>query len=94
MEDSDGKVEGEEVSKGELREMFRVYESRETIPESDTASTLITGRTDEVCVASGTHQAIIASLVTTVLLLLCTIMWAAMVYRKTRDLAIKNRSHI
>ena len=83
--------EGEEVSKVELREMFRVYESRETIPESDTASTLITGRTDEVCVASGTHQAIIASLVTTILLLLCTIAWAFVVYRKTRDLAMKNR---
>ena len=89
-EEGEEKVEGEEVSKVELREMFRVYESRETIPESDTASSLITGRTDEVCVASGTHQAIIASLVTTVLLLLCTIAWAAIVYRKTRDLAMKN----
>ena len=88
--DEDGE-DGEEVSKVELREMFRVYESRETIPESDTASSLITGQTDEVCVASGTHQAIIASLVTTILLLLCTIAWAAIVYRKTRDLAMKNR---
>ena len=82
--------EGEEVSKVELREMFRVYESRETIPESDTASSLITGRTEEVCITTTTHQAIIASLVTTVLLLLCTLTWAFIVYRKTRDLAIKN----
>ena len=89
--EEEDKVDGEEVSKVELREMFRVYESRETIPESDTASSLITGQTDEVCVATGTHQAIIASLVTTILLLLCTIAWAAIVYRKTRDLAMKNR---
>ena len=89
-EEEEDTVGGEEVSKVELREMFRVYESRETIPESDTASSLITGQIDEVCVATGTHQAIIASLVTTILLLLCTIAWAAIVYRKTRDLAMKN----
>ena len=90
VEDSDGKVEGEEVSKVELREMFRVYESRETIPESDTATSLITGRPEEVCLASSTHQAVVAGLVTSVLLLLCTLTWAVIVYRKTRDLAIKN----
>ena len=96
--------------------MFRVYESRENIPTSDVADSLITGsRLDQevpwsclnvspsdqccyyvcmlqVCVAAGTHQALVASLATALLLLLATAAWAGVVYRKTRALALKNRS--
>ena len=46
----------------------------------------------QVCVAAGTHQALVASLATALLLLLATAAWAGVVYRKTRALALKNRS--
>ena len=79
-------------SKVELREMFRVYESRENIPSNDASGQLITGTLiDEVCLATGTHQAIVASLATALLLLLCTSAWAWIVYKKTRALDLKNR---
>ena len=79
-------------SKVELREMFRVYENRENIPSNDASGQLITGTLiDEVCLATGTHQAIVASLATALLLLLCTSAWAWIVYKKTRALDIKNR---
>ena len=46
----------------------------------------------QVCVAAGTHQALVASLATALLLLLATAAWAGVVYRKTRALDLKNRS--
>ena len=79
-------------SKVELREMFRVYENRENIPSNDASGQLITGTLiDEVCLPTGTHQAIVASLATAFLLLLCTSAWAWIVYKKTRALDMKNR---
>ena len=69
--------------------MFRVYESRDSIPSSeDAAPTLLT---HEVCLTSSTHQALVASLATALLLLVCTSAWAWIVYKKTRALDLKNR---
>jgi len=78
-------------SKVELREMFRVYESRDSIPANDASGQLITGVPDEVCVASGTHQALVASLATSCLLLLLTASAAWIVYKKYRNIDLKNR---
>ena len=48
-------------------------------------------RSCQVCVDRSTHQAIVASLATALLLLFCTSAWAWIVYKKTRALDIKNR---
>ena len=123
-EDDDEEVV--ETSKVELREMFRVYESRDSIPVNDVSDELIqrvqvTNKAmmtspvcrlicvnyslqyfncllyqyslvqEEVCVTLGTHQALVASLATACLLLICTSAWAWIVYKKTRALDLKNR---
>ena len=49
------------------------------------------GVPDEVCVASGTHQALVASLATSCLLLLLTASAAWIVYTKYRNIDLKNR---
>ena len=74
---------------------------------NDVSDALITGVRDEVswsgdmapdvycdaqvCLETGTHQAIVASLATALLLLVCTSAWAWIVYKKTRALDVKNR---
>jgi hypothetical protein len=81
----------EQVSHVEIKEMFRVYESREGIPEEELD--LITARqtVEEVCVSAVAYHGMVGSLVILVMLLLALAVVAGIGFKRARMIGMKNQ---
>ena len=75
---------GESESKVEIREMFRVYESRENIPSQESGLVTATQVEAVVCLSARSHQALVGGLVVCCLLLLTTAATVYLQYRRGR----------
>jgi len=75
---------GESESKVEIREMFRVYESRENIPSQESGLVTATQVEAVVCLSARSHQALVGGLVVCCLLLLTTAATVFLQYRRGR----------
>merc|ERR1719483_181370 len=92
LEDERHKREAEdESSKVEIREMFRVYESRESIPDGETESITSKQTVEEVCLTAVAYHGMIGALVIVFMLLLLFAVISGICFRKSRMIGLKNR---
>jgi len=81
----------EDVSHVEIKEMFRVYESREVIPEEDLDLITAKHTAAEVCVTAVAYHGLVGSLVILVLMLLVLAVVAGIGFKRARLIGMKNQ---
>jgi len=92
LEEDRHKREAEdESSKVEIREMFRVYESRESIPDGETDIITAKQTVEEVCLTAVAYHGMVGALVIVFMLLLLFAVIAGICFRKNRMIGMKNR---
>ena len=92
MEDERQRREADdESSKVEIREMFRVYESRESIPDGETEIITAKHTVEEVCLTAVAYHGMIGAIVIVFMLLLLFAIIAGICFRKSRIIGLKNK---
>lgn len=81
----------DEVSHVEIKEMFRVYESREGIPEEELDIITAKHTAEEVCVTAVTYHSLVGTLVILFLLLLVLAVVAGIGFKRARMIGMKNQ---
>jgi len=81
----------DESSKVEIREMFRVYESRESIPDGETEIITAKHTVEEVCLTAVAYHGMIGAIVIVFMLLLLFAIIAGICFRKSRIIGLKNK---
>jgi len=81
----------DEVSHVEIKEMFRVYESREGIPEEELDIITSKHTAEEVCVTAVTYHGLVGTLVILFLLLLVLAVAAGIGFKRARMIGMKNQ---
>jgi len=92
LEEDRKKREAEdESSKVEIREMFRVYESRESIPDGETELITAKQTVEEVCLTAVAYHGLIGAIIIVFMLLILFAIIAGVCFRKTRMIGMKNK---
>ena len=90
-EDRQKREADDESSKVEIREMFRVYESRESIPDGDTEIITAKHTVEEVCITAVAYHGMIGAIIIVFMLLILFAVIAGICFRKTRMIGMKNK---
>ena len=81
----------DQVSHVEIKEMFRVYESREGIPEGELDIITASRTSEEVCVTAVAYHGLVGTLVILFLLLLVLAVVAGVGFKRARMIGMKNQ---
>ena len=90
-EDRQKREADDESSKVEIREMFRVYESRESIPEGETDIITAKQTVEEVCLTAVAYHGMIGAIIIVIMLLLLFAIIAGICFKKSRMIGMKNK---
>jgi hypothetical protein len=90
-EDRQKREADDESSKVEIREMFRVYESRGSIPDGETEIITAKQTVEEVCLTAVAYHGMIGAIIIVFMLLLLFAIIAGICFRKSRMIGMKNK---